>query len=213
VRTRNATPVSIAGRAAESEAATGKSPVLPHAQGPIAVAPNASTAEAKKKWARTKVVEILSGTHALALADQAVVSGTSFLTTVLVGRWVEPSALGAYSIAISLLFSLWCVQESLISFPYTVQRHHAHGMPAEYAGSSLAHNCQLSVLAAVALAIGAVALSAGHAVPDLVAAIWVLAGVVPFVLLREFARRFAFAHMRLGQALRLDLAVSAMQIT
>ena len=213
MRTPNATPVSIAGRTAESDTATGKSPMLPRAQGTIALAANASTAEAKKKWARTKVVEIVSGTHALALADQAVVSGTSFLTTVLVGRWVEPSALGAYSIAISLLFSLWCVQESLISFPYTVQRHHAYGMPAEYAGSSLAHNCQLSVLAAVALAIGAVALSAGHAVPDLVAAIWVLAGVVPFVLLREFARRFAFAHMRLGQALRLDLAVAAMQIT
>src|SRR5258708_14038581 len=37
----------------------------------------------------------------------------------------------------------------------------------------------ISILAALALAIGAVALSAGHAVPDLVAAIWVLAGEVP----------------------------------
>jgi hypothetical protein len=37
-------------------------------------------------------------THFPALADQAVVSGTSPLSIVLVGRWAVPSELGIYTI-------------------------------------------------------------------------------------------------------------------
>jgi O-antigen/teichoic acid export membrane protein len=194
-------------------AATMQWPASRRARKPPAESADARVADAEKKGAWSSVLHIMRGAHVVALSDQAVVSGTSFLTTVLVGRWVQPSGLGAYSIAISLLLSLWCVQESLISFPYTVQRHRASGMPAEYAGSSLANNGLVSGLAAVALAMCAVVLSAGNAARELVAALWVLAGLVPFVLLREFARRFAFAHMRMGQALRLDLAVAAMQVS
>jgi hypothetical protein len=41
---------------------------------------------------------------------------------------------------------------------------------------------------------------------------WALAGVAPFALLREFSRRFSFAHFRLGHALALDSAVSVLQV-
>jgi hypothetical protein len=40
---------------------------------------------------------------------------------------------------------------------------------------------------------------------------WVLAWVLPFALFREFGRRFAFAHLRMAEALVLDLAVAAVQ--
>jgi O-antigen/teichoic acid export membrane protein len=40
----------------------------------------------------------------------------------------------------------------------------------------------------------------------------VLAGTVPFVLLREFLRRFAFAHLRMGAAVLLDAAVAAVHL-
>jgi hypothetical protein len=89
----------------------------------------------------------------LVSADQAVVSGASFLTTI--GRFAFPSELGLYSLAASLLISLFCIQESLITLPYTVQRHRPIGTPAEYAGSSLA----LSVLALLVLAAGALGIS------------------------------------------------------
>src|SRR5207249_4408654 len=35
--------------------------------------------------------------HTLALLDQAVVSGSSFLTTILIGRWCGAEELGIYS--------------------------------------------------------------------------------------------------------------------
>jgi len=37
------------------------------------------------------IVGLVSREHILSLADQTVVSGTSFLTTVLIARWFEPT--------------------------------------------------------------------------------------------------------------------------
>src|SRR5947209_1727352 len=57
---------------------------------------------------------------ALAMLDQAAVSGTSFLTTVLIGRWCGAGELGAYSLGFSLLVAWAGAQESLIALPYTL---------------------------------------------------------------------------------------------
>src|ERR1700686_2805777 len=43
----------------------------------------AATPRVERGGVRTRLVRLVSGAHALALADQAVVSATSFLTTVL----------------------------------------------------------------------------------------------------------------------------------
>jgi O-antigen/teichoic acid export membrane protein len=152
------------------------------------------------------------GTHALALADQAIVSGASFLTTVLIARWTFPSELGLYSIAISLLISSFAIQESLISLPYTIQQGQSIGTRAEHAGSALALCGLLSALGIVALALTALGMTAGNIDPKLVAMIWVLAAIAPFALVREFGRQFAFAHLRTGQALILDAAVATIQL-
>ena len=40
----------------------------------------------------------------------------------------------------------------------------------------------------------------------------VLAAIIPFMLLRDFARRFAFAELRMFTALMLDTSVAAVQI-
>jgi O-antigen/teichoic acid export membrane protein len=151
-------------------------------------------------------------TPAVALADQAVVSGTSFLTTVMIARFCLPSELGVYSIGISLLVSSLTIQGSLISLPYTIQLHNPLGMPAEYAGSSLIQCGLLSALATLVLMMTAMGLSAGSALPELVAVTWALAGVVPFALLREFGRCLAFAHLHTAESLMLDIAVAAIQL-
>jgi O-antigen/teichoic acid export membrane protein len=162
-------------------------------------------------WAR--LVRVASGTHSLALADQAVVSATNFLTTILVGRWCGADELGVYAMGFSLLISWLCVQDSLISLPYTIYRHRPRREnAAEFAGSSLAQYGILSVLSILFLAATAGALSARGVVPTLVTATWILAAVMPFALLRDFGRRFAFSHLRVAHALLIDLAVAALQL-
>ena len=161
---------------------------------------------------RTRLFRLISGAHALALADQAVVSGTSFLTTVLIARWTGPSQLGVYAIGLSLLASLLAVQESLILLPYSIQRHHPLGTPAEHAGASLTLSGLLSVASIVALALCALGLSVRGAGPEMVAIAWAMVGVIPFVLIREFGRRYAFARLQMAQALILDMAVAVIQL-
>jgi len=148
----------------------------------------------------------------LALADQAIVSGASFLATVLIARWTFPSELGLYSIGISLLISSLAIQESLISLPYTIQQGQPIGTRAEHAGSTLALCGLLSALGVVVLASTAFGMTADNIDPKLVAMIWVLTAVAPFALVREFGRQFAFAHLRIGQALILDAAVATIQL-
>ena len=158
------------------------------------------------------LLRAISGTHALALADQAVVSGASFVTAVLISRWTSPTQLGFYSIGISLLVSLVTVQDSLVARPYAIQRYRPQGTPAEHAGASLTHSSLLSALAIVALAAAALGLWARDTGPELVVMTWALAAVAPFALLREFGRGFAYAHLHIAQALMLDVAVAAIQL-
>lgn len=152
------------------------------------------------------------GPHAIAVADQAVVSATSFLTTVLIGNFSNPGQLGTYSIAVSVLASAYTVQGQLISLPYSIQRNRPSGTAQEHAGSSLVLAVLLASLVTsllVLMALGLV-LTPGHS--ELMSITWALAAVMPFALLRDFSRRFSFAHLEMEQALVLDTATSIFQV-
>jgi O-antigen/teichoic acid export membrane protein len=159
-----------------------------------------------------RTMQRICGVHGLALADQAIVSAASFFTTVIIGRCTDPSQLGAYAIAISVLASLFTIQGVLITLPYSIQLHRPLGTPQEHAGSSLAQTALFTGLVVAGLATAAVGMLARGASPELVVMTWALAAVAPFALLREFCRRFSFAHFHLGHALALDSAVSVLQV-
>lgn len=145
---------------------------------------------------------------ALAVLDQMAVSGTNFLTGVLVGRACGQEELGYYALGVTLLVLLASVQESLVTVPYTVFRARLRGRRRdEYAGRVLIQHSAFALLAATGMALAA-ALCGG--VRGELA--WVVAAVVPLVLLREFCRRLGFAHDRIVGVLALDLAVAALQL-
>lgn len=156
-------------------------------------------------------IRLASSAQVLALLDQAVVSGASFVTTVLIGRYTFPSQLGQYMLAGSILIWLVNAQESLVTLPYTLRLGRDPASP-RHAGNALALSGLLAVLALVGVgsAGAVVALSGGGL--EVTAIMLILATVAPFVILREFARRFAFAHLRVIHALALDSLVAALQI-
>ena len=108
---------------------------------------------------------------------------------------------------------LIAAQGNLISVPYTVYCHRHSGQSlAEYTGSTLIHQLLMS-LAAVACFLGLdVLLSSGVGPEGLRPAAWVLLGAIPFVLLREFARRAALAHFAVAAAIAIDVLVSVVQL-
>lgn len=181
-------------------------------QGAAAPARNGAIARTREHGLAIRLLRMAFAPQVLALADQAVVSGSQFLTTVMIARWAAPSELGIYAIGYSLLASLITIQESLIALPYTIQRHRPIGTPGEHAGCALVQSGLLSTLVLGVLTTTAVALAVGGAGVAWASVAWTLAAVLPFRLLREFSRQFAFAHLRMANALMLDLAVAILQI-
>jgi O-antigen/teichoic acid export membrane protein len=156
---------------------------------------------------------LVSRDHALSLADQAVVSGTSFLTTLLIARSSDAGQLGVYAVGISLLLSLVAFQDSLILQPYTIQRYSPEGTPAEHIGGSLTLSALFSAGSMLALIVIAMGFQEGASRPEVVVMTLAVAGIAPFVLTREFARRVAFARLEIGRALLLDSAIAVVQLS
>jgi O-antigen/teichoic acid export membrane protein len=148
----------------------------------------------------------------LSVADQSIASGVNFLTNVLIGRICGPAELGIYALGFSLVVICYSVLQSLISIPYSVFAARLHGRPrAEYAGAVLVHYVLFSLLAALAMLGGAAAVAAGLKPRELLPVLCVLAATVPFILLREFARRVCFAHLHTARALAIDIAAAVFQ--
>ncbi len=149
----------------------------------------------------------------LALGDQAIVSGTSFLTTVLIGRACGPEELGGYSLG----FSLWMLAQSmlhaLVLIPYTVHVNRQPGrLHAVYAGASLVQAGGLAVVALLGMSAWATTLNSGFVPLESSVVVWGVAAVIPLMMLRDVARRFAFARLHALQACFLDLTVAIVQI-
>jgi len=148
----------------------------------------------------------------LSVFDQAVVSGTSFITSVLIGRLCSPNDLGVYYLALSVVLFLRGIQEQIISAPYAVYCHRHKGASlSAYTGSTLVHQFVLMGIAVACGAGTAAALSAGIGPAELAPAAWAVVGAVPFLLFREYLRQLAFGRLALRTAVLLDIGVAALQ--
>lgn len=146
----------------------------------------------------------------LSIADQAVVSATSFAITVVLGRLCGKPEVGLYYLALQVVFFARGVQEQVIASPYLVYSARKQGEEAaRYAGSSLLH--ELVLLTTVAASLGAAAAS-GCLSPELTELFWLLVGAAPLLLLREFIRQIAFAQLQVTEALAVDCGVALLQL-
>ena len=147
---------------------------------------------------------------ALSVFDQAVVSGTAFVTSILLG-WCGKSELGLYYLAWSLIGFIRGIQEQLVIAPYMIYCGRKQGAEVQrYAGSSLVHEiCYLSLAAGMLATLRACGLIEGR-LGDLLG---LLALVLPLVLLRDYIRQISFAHLETKVALAIDLFVAGIQLS
>jgi O-antigen/teichoic acid export membrane protein len=149
----------------------------------------------------------------LSIFDQALVSGTNFATSVIIGRLCTKDQLGTYYLALSLVYFVRGIQEQIISAPYTVYCHRKQGPELDgYGGSLVVHQLGLTLLTLVGLFGLGSWLWTGEGASELVTVVWVLLGAAPCMLLREFVRHYAFAHFRMKSAIAIDLAVCCLQL-
>ncbi|MEX2175329.1 MAG: lipopolysaccharide biosynthesis protein [Pirellulaceae bacterium] len=152
----------------------------------------------------------LLGKSVLSVFDQGVVSGTSFATSVILGRLCAKEDLGVYYLALSIVFFVRGIQEQLVSAPYMIYCSRKEGTALErFAGSSLAHQCVLLVAASLTLA---VLTPLGILPAGLQGVMWLLLAAAPLLLMREFVRQLLFAHLDMRAAIALDVSVAAIQL-
>ncbi len=147
----------------------------------------------------------------LSVLDQAVVSGTNFATSVIIGRTCADWELGTYYLALTIVLFTRGVQEQLIGAPYMI--YSQRKSPDElrtFGGSALVHQLLLSV--AVVLVLSGLYLG-GLLSRELQPVILVLLGALPLLLIREFVREMAFAHLRPAVALAVDSAIALVQLS
>lgn len=150
---------------------------------------------------------VLFSNAVLALADQALISAMSFGIIFLLGNWADLQQVGVYAICSSIILLFFAIQEALVTRPYTIQHRGMAAQAGSYAFGALVLAACVAVGAALLVGTTAVVLSVLEFRGDVVLLAWTLAWVTPISVMREFARRFAFAHLKMHSALLLDLIV------
>ncbi len=150
---------------------------------------------------------------ALTLADQIAVSGTNFVTTILLGRFCLQEELGVYALGFSLVLLLGGAANALIWMPYTFNSPHDRSSRiASFTGSVTVHMALFCILTALGLGMAATVMGWRGGQPELSGLLVVLAVAGTLMLFREYMRRVYLAQMRAGCAFLLNLAMAGMQL-
>ena len=150
----------------------------------------------------------------LAIGDQAIISGTNFLTTIAIGRWCGPEGLGIFGLGLTLIYLLVATQESLITTAYTVfiARADEEEKPS-YRASTFLSYVLLAALSATLFSAAAAITSLADVSSQYTYALYSLALVGPCWLLREFARRSAYAEFKIAISVAINLIVMVIQVS
>src|SRR5215510_5382266 len=73
----------------------------------------------------------------LSILDQAIVSGTSFVSAVIVGRMTTPDEIGLYYLVLSITLVAASVQDSAVWAPFLVYCKRRHGRELEEYSASV----------------------------------------------------------------------------
>jgi O-antigen/teichoic acid export membrane protein len=170
-----------------------------------------------KRWLRsasTRLIKLIGHKWSLTLVDQGIISGTSLLVGIIIGRTCGKEQLGLYTLGISILGLIIIVQDSIIWSPYAVFSPKLSGTAHSlYAGSTFLQQIALSGLAMMVLAGVGVFLSEAVAGGGLEAVVWTLLAVGSVITFREYIRRVCFAHLQMKVALLIDGGVAVVLLS
>jgi O-antigen/teichoic acid export membrane protein len=149
----------------------------------------------------------------LALFDQAAVSGSRFLITIIVGRAAGPVGLGRYAVAFYVLVLLGCMQEALLTTPYAIcaPRLRRRSRGALFDGIVALHGVLIAVVILLGIAATALVWLIAPA-EDTLSMTVALAVAAPLSLSWEFVRRMLLAQLQIAHAAIIDVVAGCLQI-
>ncbi len=182
-------------------------------QSSAAIDPNSHSAVASSSSHAEWIPWLVSNRAALALIDQGIVSGASFLTSLAVGRYLGKESLGVYFLAAGLFTLLQCISDQIIHVPYLVHvPHFDDSRTRQYSASAFVHAIVLTLFAVVAVAIGAITRQASAEGDQLSRAMLALAVCFPGMMLRDFLHNYLHNRLRQFEVTCLDALVTGLQI-
>lgn len=149
-------------------------------------------------------------TWAAALIDQAMVSGTSFAATVVIGRYADAAELGRFAAAMAVLLAILAAQTSLIVTPYALLRPGLGAGAAAFRGAGAAASVAMALVASALLTLAGTAGWSGMGA-DYAGVALAMAAVAPALIGREWVRRMAHAHFWMKMVLAIDAVTVAVQ--
>jgi O-antigen/teichoic acid export membrane protein len=146
----------------------------------------------------------LFGKNIWAMGDQILISGTNFLTTVLIARALLPSVFGTFTLVYSALLLANIFQSTLITQAHNVLGANRTGEPYRRytANTGLAQLLLLGIETAIAVIVTAVAALKGS--PNTSLLIWVAPAIIAWQL-QEFIRRVLYTECRFAAAFWNDV--------
>ncbi|HWE01400.1 MAG TPA: lipopolysaccharide biosynthesis protein [Tepidisphaeraceae bacterium] len=148
---------------------------------------------------------LIAGRRAFGLADQILISGSNFITMVLVGRGLGIAGFGQFSLVYNILLLANMIQASLVTQPHNVLgagREPGGDYNGYTASTAVSQGIMAAAQALLALAFVAVARVEGWHCAALLLA---LAPAIAFWQLQEFFRRTLYTEGRMGAALLNDI--------
>ena len=157
--------------------------------------------------------QFVSKQHFLGLTDQAFVSATSFLSLVIFARATSAETTGYFAIAISVAAAAAALQHALVSQPYMISIGGDRSSREDRASSCLVLAAAVYAGLALFFLAAALILPVLGGSQEAVSTALALTGFVPAVLAKELLRNFSLAHLRLRNALRIDVAACVLQLS
>lgn len=147
----------------------------------------------------------------LAVFDQAMISGTNFVTAVLIGRCCGAESLGLYSLVASALAMTIGLQDQLITAPYVLYRNRCRPNRLRgYSGSVLVHQSILIGIIFLGLAALCWQIPREQSLASTIGIILLMSA--PSILFRAFVRDLSLARCDVFSVLALDATVCIAQL-
>jgi O-antigen/teichoic acid export membrane protein len=148
---------------------------------------------------------------AFALADQSLISGANFITTIVAARVLGPAAFGLFALHYLIMEFVESLQSSLITSPLTTISASKSGdeYPRYISSAAFMQGALAIAGAALFLAVAAVIYWFSAATASMLLALAVAATAFQ---MQEFARRVLYAEARVGTVLINDGLVHGLRI-
>jgi glycosyltransferase involved in cell wall biosynthesis/O-antigen/teichoic acid export membrane protein len=154
------------------------------------------------------------GKGSLALFSQALISGSNFVISIFLARWLAPGQYGSYTLVISLFFFLSGFHNALLLEPMGVlgPARYRGCLPA-YLGKLVRLHFAIALVLMALVAIGASAVPLLSRVHGLSDAMWGACLAIPWILFFWFLRQAAYLDLRSDLAARAASAYAVVVLS